>query len=73
MALNDATLKAALRQVFAANIPNPTDQQNAELDAIAGGIATAVSAYVRSIGITYSTGLVAPNGPVTGTLGYTIN
>lgn len=61
MALNKAGLEAELQQILS----NPQTESN--VNAVAAAIANAVDTYVKSAEIIYTTGLSAPNGPVTGT------
>lgn len=67
MALVKPTLKAAIKAAFLQEQANETDKA-AAIDNIAGAIADAVDAYLKSMTITYTLGLVAPagGGPVTG-------
>lgn len=61
MPLNKTTLKSALVQIFS--------QENTEnnVEQVAQQLADAIDAYVKEAQIVYTSGLVAPNGPVSGT------
>lgn len=71
--LNKIKLKDDVKAVFLARMTNPNAQQQAEVDALAEGISDAIDDFVRGIEISYVSGLVAPNGPVTGTFQYSLN
>lgn len=73
MAIDKEKLKTTITQAFRWGLEQ-TDQSVA-LDEVAAKLADAVTTAIRSITITYTTGLVAPStgGPVTGTFECTIN
>lgn len=73
MALVKATLKAALINVFKANLTNPTDEQTAQINTMADGITNAVDAYIKSATVTSVPALSNSGGPVTGTITNTIS
>ena len=72
MALNTPQLASAIVDAMKLQLPNPDDAQQAEMNAFASAIASAIENYVKSLQVIYTTGLVAPNGPVTGVLTHTI-
>ena len=61
MALNKAVLKTKLIHIFS----QASTESN--IEQIAQEIADAVDAYIKTAKIVYTTGLIAPNGAVTGT------
>ncbi len=73
MSLSKPTLKGAIKTALLAQRNNTTDPAQAA-DDLADAIANSVDAYLKSLTITYTSGLVAPSGggPVTGTLVYTL-
>jgi hypothetical protein len=73
MPLNKTALKAALKSAFEANITNITPAQDSQVDALCGSISDAIDNYIKAATINYTTGLVAPNGPVTGVFTGTLN
>ncbi len=66
MALNTEILKQSIK---AAYLSEQSEEGNANdsADRIAEKIANAVVAQIKTLTITYGTGLLAPTGPVTGT------
>lgn len=73
MPLDTMTLKNALKTAFLANLPSPTSTQVTEVDTMAGAIANAMQTFVTGATISYTSGLVAPGGAVTGTFINTIS
>lgn len=61
MPLNKVTLKNKLVQILS----QPDTDSN--IEQIATQIANAIDEYVKEAKIVYTAGLVAPNGPVSGT------
>ncbi len=72
MALNSASLKAALQAAFLANLASPTAEQIAQINNMATAMSVAIKSFVQSATITYTAGLVSPTGPVSGAFGNTI-
>ena len=72
MPLDKATLKTNIKAAFDA-AKQKEDNPDAAFDALAGSIADAIDAYVKQMQITYTLGLAAPNGNVTGSFGYTLS
>jgi hypothetical protein len=74
MSLSKPTLKASIKSALLAQRDNTTDPVQAA-DDLAEAISSAVDSYVRSLRITYTSGLVAPSGGglVVGSLGYTLS
>jgi hypothetical protein len=66
------TLKAQLKAAFQAQSAK-TDNPEAALEDLAGMIATAVDAYIKSATITNVPVLTSPAGPVSGTITSTIS
>lgn len=62
MALNKDRLKKKLKKAF----QNPKTQSN--IDAVADEVATAIIEEIKELKLNYTSGLVAPNGAVTGSL-----
>ncbi|MFR9545357.1 MAG: hypothetical protein SNJ29_07240 [Rikenellaceae bacterium] len=77
MALVHATIKSEVAAAFEAVMTQADDDRSGAIDTVADKIATAIENAIKSMEITYSTGLVAPagtaGGPVTGTFTYTIS
>lgn len=73
MALVKETVREAIKQAFVEGLKQTDPDKGPEV--VAGLLADAVIAAIRSATITYTAGLVAPpaGGPVTGTFGCTIN
>jgi hypothetical protein len=71
--LDKSALSSSIKQAFLDQRSKESDPETAAED-LAGKIATAVEAYVKSLTVVYTAGLVAPSGggPVTGTLTHTI-
>lgn len=67
------TIKAAVKEAFTAVMSQEENRADA-LDKVADKLATAIVDAIKSMEITYSTGLVAPpsGGPVTGMFTCTI-
>jgi hypothetical protein len=61
MSLNKVTLRNKLIDIFS----QPDTSSNVEQ--VAEQIANAIDEYVKEASIFYTNGLMAPNGPVTGT------
>lgn len=66
MALNKITLQQDIKQAFKDMKQADTDEEQG-LNMFCDKLASALDKYVRSAQINYITGLVAPQGPVTGT------
>lgn len=73
MALNEATIKAGVKDAFTAVMNQEEDREGA-LDKLSSQIAKTIVAAIKSAEVTYVSGLVAPpsGGPVTGKLIHTI-
>lgn len=65
------TIKAEIKGAFEAVMNDQGDRTEA-LDKLADTLADALINAIKAQQITYTTGLVSPTGPVTGTLNYTI-
>lgn len=63
MALN----KTALKTTIATIMSDMLTREDNSIDEFAERLSTAIDAYVKTATVVYTTGLVAPNGPVTGT------
>lgn len=61
MPLNKVTLKNKLVQIFS------QEDTESNVEQVAQQLADAIDDYVKEAKIVYTVGLVAPNGPVTGT------
>ena len=61
MPLNKVTLKNKLVQIFS------QEGTESNVEQVAQQLADAIDEYVKEAKIVYTAGLVAPNGPVTGT------
>ena len=61
MPLNKVTLKNKLVQIFS------QEGTESNVEQVAQQLADAIDDYVKEAKIVYTAGLVAPNGPVTGT------
>ena len=72
MPLNTPALKDALQAAFLANLTTPTTIQLTQIYNMSSAMAAAMQAFVQSATITYTAGLVAPGGPVSGVFGNTI-
>ncbi|MFI3322083.1 MAG: hypothetical protein R3Y50_06115 [Rikenellaceae bacterium] len=72
MALVHATIKNEVKAAFTEVMNQSDDDREGAIDRLSDKIATAVENAIKSMTITYSTGLVAPTGAVTGTFTYTI-
>lgn len=64
--LDKSTLKLSLEQAFKDQREKETDWE-AAVDDLCTKISDAVDAFIKSATIVYTSGLVAPNGAVTGT------
>jgi acetylglutamate synthase len=71
MALNVNRLKGLIKEAFQDEQTEEEDH-NASLDRISGKLAQAIIAEIKQATIQYQTGLVAPNGAVTGIITHTI-
>lgn len=72
MALSVNRLKGLIKAAFQAEQTEEEDH-NASLDRISEKLATAIIDEIKQAKIEYQTGLVAPNGAVTGTITHTIS
>jgi hypothetical protein len=61
MPLNKVTLKNKFVQIFS------QEDTESNVEQVAQQLADAIDDYVKEAKIVYTAGLVAPNGPVTGT------
>lgn len=71
MSLNEQRLTQKIKDAFKAE---QAEEQDADIamDRISGKIAQAVIAEIKALKLNYISGLVSPNGPVTGTINMTI-
>ncbi|MBB5636743.1 hypothetical protein HDE68_002644 [Pedobacter cryoconitis] len=71
MSLDQQRLKQKIKTAIQAE---QAEEQNANtsLDRLSEAISQAVIAEIKALKINYTSGLVSPNGPVTGTLNMTI-
>lgn len=65
------TIKAKIKSAYV-QVMNDTQDREASLDRVADTLADAVMEAIRSITITYVSGLTSPAGAVTGTFQCTI-
>lgn len=65
MALNKTTLETAIKSAFKSMKDADGDEEKG-LDTFCSKLAEAMDAYVKSAQIVYTSGLSAPNGPVSG-------
>jgi RNase P subunit RPR2 len=72
MALNINRLKGLIKEAFQAEQTEEEDY-NASLDRISQKLAVAIIDEIKSLQINYQTGLVSPNGAVTGVITHTIS
>lgn len=72
MSLDKITLKAEIKAAFN-DQKGKTENQEAAIDDLAQKITNAVENYVKSITVTSTFALTAPNGPVTGSITNTIS
>jgi hypothetical protein len=63
MALNKADLKTKI----AAVMTDMMEREDTSIDEFATRLSNAIDAYVKEATVVYSSGLIAPNGAVTGT------
>ena len=74
MALDKSTLVTDLMDnVFNPNVLNPTEEQTAQISAMANAWATAIDTYIKSATVTSVPALTSPSGAVTGTITNTIS
>lgn len=73
MALSKETLKSDIKTAFTGVMNQADDKREDALDKLADKIADAVIKSIKSMQITYTAGLAAPMGPVTGQFQYTIS
>lgn len=66
------TIKAEIEAAFT-EVMNQEEGREQALSTVADKIATAVENAIKSMTITYTTGLVTSMGPVTGVFQYTIS
>lgn len=71
MALNKNRLKAEIKAAFTAEQEETTDPL-AALDRIAEKLANCIVDEIKELNINYTSGLSAPNGPVSGNINATI-
>jgi hypothetical protein len=72
MALNVDRLKGLIKQAFQAEQTEEEDY-NTSLERISQKLAVAIIDEIKQAKIEYQTGLVSPNGAVTGTITHTIS
>ncbi len=73
MPLVKATIKDEVKAAFLQVIDQQDEDREGAVDKVADKIADAVINAIKSMQITYSTGLTSPMGPVTGMFTYTIS
>lgn len=73
MPLVKATIKEEVKSAFMQVINQQDEDREGAVDKVADKIADAVINAIKSMQITYSTGLTSPMGAVTGTFTYTIS
>jgi len=73
MPLNKSTIKEEVKSAFLQVMNQQDDDREGAIDKVADKIADAVINAIMSAQITYTSGLVAPMGPVTGTFGCKIS
>ena len=71
MALNTDALKEDLKAAYELARNSESDGEDS-LNQFCGAIALAFEKYVKTAQVVYTQGLLAPNGPVTGTFNHTI-
>lgn len=71
MAMVKAAIKAEIKSAYT-QVMNDTDDREASIDKVSDVLADAVINAVKSITITYVSGLTTAMGPVTGTFQFTI-
>lgn len=71
MAMEKAAIKAEIKSAYM-KVMNDTEGREASIDKVSDVLADAVMNAVKSITITYVSGLTSPMGPVTGTFQFTI-
>ena len=72
MALRTEELKAELKDLYKSTQGTEGDAE-AALEAFVEGLGNLLESYVKSATVTYSGGLLAPNGAVSGTFNHTIS
>ncbi len=72
MALDTTTLKASIKQAFLDQRANNSDPTGAAED-LADKIGAALETWVKTLQITYTTGLADSSGAVSGTFGNTLS
>ena len=74
--LDKATLKSSLYNAMYSRLTatgaTPTSTQISELLSLSSDMGEAIDSFVKGAHVNYTTGLVAPNGAVTGTITHTI-
>lgn len=73
MALSKETLKSDIKAAFTGVMNQADDKREDALNKLADKIADAVIKSIKSMQITYTTGLTSPMGAVTGQFQYTIS
>jgi hypothetical protein len=63
MALNKADLKTKIEAIMT----DMMEREDTSIDEFATRLSNAIDAYVKEATVVYSSGLIAPNGAVTGT------
>ena len=71
MALNKENLKIDLKSVFSEMKGYQGDEESA-LDVFVDKLAGVMITHIKTLSIKYTSGLSAPNGPVTGTINHTV-
>ena len=72
MALDKAQLAQSITKAFM-DQTSKKENPEAAIQDLASKIADAIDTYTRQLEIVYTAGLLATNGPVTGTFQYTLN
>lgn len=73
MALSKENLKSDIKAAFASVMDQADGKREEALDKLADKITDAVIKSIKSMQITYTTGLVSPMGAVSGQFQYTIS
>lgn len=73
MPLNKSTIKGEVKSAFLQVMDQQDDDRDGAIDKVADKIADAVMNAIKSVQITYTSGLATSMGPVTGTFGCEIS
>ena len=70
--IDESKIKGDIAAAFKSVMDDDSDNREGAIETVAGKMAKAVADAIKSATITYTAGLVAPNGPVTGVFNGTI-